>query len=649
MSRRRGEAGLTASIENNIMHFPVLSFRAPAWKPLALASAISALFATTAHAQTEEIKTLAPVVVTASRIEQSQAEALPTTTVITADDIRNSRATDVPTLLKTQAGIEVVQSGGAGSATSLFMRGANSNQNLVLIDGVPIRDATATGTAAALQHILPEQIERIEIVRGNVSAIYGSGAIGGVVQIFTKRGTGEPATSVSAEVGSHGTTKVSAGVSGQSGDTRFMFNTTRYETSGFSSNNTKQYSNENPDKDGSRNASASGMISHEWSKGNEIGMRIYANDADFEYDNAGSGPSNRSDTGKSRQHTASLFSKNRLMSNWLSTVTVSENDTWRTDIGKVGSTLRSDSDYRSRSSMAQWTNEVMLTPNWIMTAGIDGARERADFNTANYAWFSFDDVNRSRSTSSVYAGLNGKVDAHSLQVNVRNDHVSGSGSDTTGYLGYGYSLTPTWKVIASTSTAFLAPTLYQLYSQYGNSDLKAERSRSKEAGIQYASGAMLVRAVLFESKTSDMIGYDSFFNSVNIDRARNHGMEMSATSRVADIDVRASLTLQSPKDETTGDQLARRAKTLASLAASKSFNAWRVGGDVQYVGHRDNSAYDTYELSSYVLTNLNVRYQVNKQVSVYGRIENLFDREYQSVYGYNQPDRGFFAGVEWRQ
>jgi len=238
-----------------------------------------------------------------------------------------------------------------------------------------------------------------------------------------------------------------------------------------------------------------------------------------------------------------------------------------------------------------------------------------------------------------------------LQINLRHDRVGGSGSDTTGYLGYGYAVTSAWKLIASTSTAFLAPSLYQIYDpKYGNSGLKAERAQSGEFGAQYAAGSTLVRAVLFESRTHDQIDSDPMtWQFVNISKARNRGMELSASSRIADMDVRASLTLQNPVDDTTGEVLSRRAKTLASMALSKSFGAWRVGGDVQYVGRRDNNAYDTIELSSYVLANMNVRYQLRKDVSLYGRIENLFDREYQTAYGYNQAPRGVFAGIEWRQ
>jgi vitamin B12 transporter len=387
-------------------------------------------------------------------------------------------------------------------------------------------------------------------------------------------------------------------------------------------------------------------ISHEWDPGQEFGTRVYVNNADFGYDNGGSGPAGRVDEGSSKHRTLAAFSKNRVTSNWTSTITLSQSETERDDMA-TNIASPNHMEYKGTTNMFQWNNEIVLMPDWTATVGATRSREKA----AITAWSNLD---RSRSNYSLYGGVNGKIQAHGIQANLRYDHVGDSGSDTTAYLGYGYDLTSSWKVIASASTAFLAPTLYQLYdSGNGNPNLKAERSRSKEAGIQYASGSTLVRTVFFETDTSDLIDWVStggwtgkYFN---VGKAKNHGMEVTASTRWRETDLRASLTLQSPVDKTTGTALSRRAKTLASLAASRSLGLWRVGGDIQYVGHRDDSQYNTYELSSYLLANLNVRYQINREVSVYGRIENLLDRDYQTAYGYDQPSRGCFAGIEWRE
>lgn len=645
-----GEAGRLPILRKFIMTSSVTRHAQGALKPLAIAIAVTAAFSSSAFAQTSQDKMLERVVVTASRIEQPQSDALPHTTVITSEEIRNSQAVDLPTLLRHEAGIELVQNGGPGEQASLFMRGATPNQTLILIDGIPVRRQDFSG-AAALEHILPEQIDHIEIVRGNVSAIYGSGAVGGVIQIFTKRGTGQPAGNLTAEAGSRGTFKLTGGASGQANDTRYALSLTRFKTDGFSANNTTQYPNENPDKDGDRNTSIAGSVSHEWSKGQEFGARIYANDGKFSYDGGGFGGPTDINEGQSRQRTLTLFSKNRVMQQWMSTVTVSQTETRNRDTS-VTTFGNAESRFNSDTTLLQWVNEVSLSSIWTLIAGLDAAREKAD----SFADFGFGATQEahSRSASSVYAGVNGRIDAHQLQVNIRHDQVGGSGSEATGYLGYGFSLTQTVKLIASASTAFHAPTLVQLFDpSFGNPDLKAERSRSYEVGAQYAAGGALLRATVFDTHTRDQFGFDAAFKTVNINKARNQGLELSATTRVTDIDLRASLTLQNPKDDTTGQRLVRRARTLGSLSLAKSFGAWRVGSDIQYTSSRSDKDFTTVpatakELSSYWLANINARYQIAKDVSLFGRVENVFDRAYQTAYGYNQPPRGVFVGVNWQ-
>jgi vitamin B12 transporter len=625
----------------------------PTWKPLALVSALSSCFIG-ASAQANDAMAPPQVVVTAARIAQPQTDALPHTTVITTEDIRNSQALDLPTLLRAEAGIEITQTGGPGTGASLFMRGATPNQTLILIDGVPVRKQDISG-AAAFEHILPNQIERIEIVRGNVSAIYGSGAIGGVIHIFTKHGVGEPSASLTAEAGSRGTINLSGGVSGQTGDTSYALSLTRFKTNGFSANNTRQYPNENPDKDGDRNTSVAASVTQEWAKGQELGARIYANDGQFAYDDDGYGSPTDVNTGHSKQQSLALFSKNHVTAAWLSGVTVSQTATRTQDLYKTG-LGNSDYRYNSDTTLLQWNNELTLSPHWMLAAGVDAAKEKADiyqFSSIDYGSGApgLSTTNHSRSTSSLYAGLNGKIDAHQLQLNLRADHVGNTGSDTTGYLGYGFVVTPTFKLLASASTAFHAPTLVQVFDpMYGNPDLKAERARSYEFGAQYAAGATLLRATAFDSKTHDQFGYDRAYKTINIKRASNQGIELSAASRVAGTDARVSLTLQDPKNDTTDTALARRAKTLASVALARTYDKWRVGTDVQYTGSRpDRDLAPSAELSSYWLVNLNARYQLNKQVSLFGRIDNVFNRDYQTAYAYNQPPRGVFAGVNWQQ
>jgi vitamin B12 transporter len=611
-------------------------------------------------AQTSSTETtLPPVVVTASRIEQPQIDALPHTTVITAEDIRNNPVTDLPSLLRREAGVQLTQTGGPGQLTSLFMRGAQPSEALILIDGVPVR-RQGFSPLPALEHILPEQIDHIEIVRGNVSAIYGTSAIGGVIQIFTKQGSGPAAFNLSTEIGSRGTAQLTGGVSGKTGDTRYALSMTRYKTDGISANNTTQYPNENPDKNGDRNTSVSANLSQEWTRGHEIGLRAYANDGKNSYDSGGFAMAT-TDTNfaHSKQQSLAAFSKDRFTSDWASTVTLSQTATRNENINVSAFpyVIRDNSD----TSLLQWSNEIDVLPNLKLTAGADLGREKLDA----FSDFGFGATQNtySRSTSSVYAGLNEKYEAHQLQFNLRHDQVGGAGSDLTGFLGYGYLVTNNFKLIANASTAFLAPNLTQLHDPTsGNPDLQAETSKSMELGAQYAVGTSILRATLFKTRTKNQFAvdptkcfsgaYPASCPTFNVAKASNQGVELSATGKIADIDSRVALTFQQPRNDATGDILIRRARTLGSLSLAKSFGDWKVGTDFQYAGSRPDVDFVTTskkELNPYWLANFNTRYQINKTLSAYGRIENAFNRDYQTAYGYNQPPRGVFIGLNWQQ
>lgn len=634
------------------MHSPVSkTYCFKAIKPVLLVSMLASCFATSAIAEemagTEE-KTLQPVVVTASRVEQLQKDAIPSTTVITSKMIENNKLSDVPSLLRSEAGIEFSRTGGQGNAVSVFMRGTESRHVLVLLDGIPIQDAVSTGTVDFLSQVQLDQIDRIEVVRGNVSAIYGSGAMGGVIQIFTKQGSGKPSGNVFAEYGTHNTVKFGAGVSGQHDDTRFALSVTRYKTNGFSSMNPDKNSLVNPDDDGDRNVSLNASVSQRLNKDHEIGARFYMYNARFDFD-SGSGPEDNA-FGKSKQKTASIFSKNRWTKDWLSTVTLSYTDMDRpTQVVNTVPGMWGSNDYKSRyqnqATRIQWENQISLSENWTLTAGVDGTNERGKVGDG-YSTHSYDG-----DKYSAFAGLIGKMGNHNLQANVRYDHVDDAGADTTGYLGYGYDLTSNWKLLASASTSFLAPNLYQRYVPiYGNKDLKSEHSTNYEGGIQYANNKDLLRLTVFQWHTRDLISTDANWNYINIGKAKSTGVELNAATNLVGLDVRANLTWQDPKNRETDKQLLKRAKFFGSLNISKTMGAWYFGGDIQYNGSRDDykSVVDTYNLNSYWLVNLNARYNINKNVSLYARIENLLNKDYETTYGYEQPGRGAYVGVNFK-
>ena len=633
----RGEAGgrLHRSKNMKTMYTHTIS----GWRLSLLVSILTSAFSNQAFSE-EDKPSLPPVVVTAARTPQLQSDALLHTTVITAQQIRNSQATDLPSLLSREAGLQITQSGGVGSATGMFLRGADTRQTLVVIDGVPMTKQDATGTVS-IEHMMLDQIDRVEIVRGNVSSIYGSGAVGGVIQIFTKAGSGAPGFSSSVEAGSRNTQRMSASSRGTSDGFSYGLVVSEYFTKGFSAINTRQYSLANPDRDGYRNQSVSGSLAKTWSDGHEIGMRFMNAVGKADYDSGYALPTDRQ-VSRTEVSSYSVFSNDRMTDHWTSRLSLS--DLADTNINHEYSTTTSRSRYQSRTQIAEWSNEIAVSSHWRVTAGTNRQWQRF----ASDAYGSTDDYQRG--AYSMFGGLQGTLERHQWQFNARQDET-GNLSATTGYVGYGFQLDPKIKLIASLSNAFSAPPLGYLYGAYGNSTLKPEYSRSVETGIQYSDGPSILRATVFETRSTDQFQWVTTDVTTgdgqlrNVKKSRNQGIEVSAMQYFMTWELRASLTLQDPIDLSTDERLTRRPAVLGSLGATTKIDQWRIGGDVSYTGSRsDTSA----TLAAYWLANATARYQVDKKLSLFGRVENLFDADYQTAWGYNQARRGVFVGLNWQ-
>lgn len=583
---------------------------------------------------------LKPIVVTASRNPQQLTDTLPHTTVLQRADIERSQAADVISLLQREAGVQFTQNGGRGTSSSLYLRGSASLQTLVLLDGVPLTRQDATGSLA-LEHLTLEQIERIEIVRGNVSAIYGSGAIGGVVQIFSKRGRDEPTLMLKAEMGMRGSRKTSLGVQGAfgtDGATRLSAGVTTDRTDGISAINKVQQSAANPDKDGYDNRSENFSISHEMVKGHTLGLKLQRSDGKYAFDSSSGAPEDIQ-TGRNRQQTITAYSDNRFTTNWLSRFSITE----RTDRGFDTSdgTGAYISLAKTTVHQVQWNNTIAIGQDTSLTLGFEQQNQSINANDG------FAPYQRTREVKSVFGGVQTQFGAHQFQLNLRNDKAQDLPDENTAYLGYGYKLSQEWKLTASRSTAFnIAPLGYLYYPFGGNANLKPEKAKSSEIGLQWSRATDVLRATLFSTRSKNLFEYDTNTNLfANVANTRNSGLEVSYSGKIASTDVRASLTSQNPQNNETGKRLNRRAKTLGSFSADHSFGKWQLGADLRFSGSRRD---DTNLLDSYEVMDLRVRYTFDQQLSAYARIENLFDRKYQTVYSYNQAPRGMFVGMQWQ-
>jgi len=580
------------------------------------------------------------VVITASRTQQRLRDAIPHTTVLTQKDIRDSQAIDLPSLLRSEAGFEIQQTGGIGSTFSpLSLRGGSSAQALILVDGVRVEDASFG--LSAIQHIMLDDVERVEIVRGNVSSLYGSGAIGGVVQVFTKRGRGAPAPYGQVMLGERSTGKALAGYGGEAGDTRFNLTASRFRTRGFSAIDPRIAPSANPDRDGYENESAAANVSHRVSRRHEVGASFLRANTHLDYDSAFDLPT---DVHKSGQDLGMMQAwwEAHFVDAWRSRASVAEGTDYRTDTKNGAFAFSSN----TRNRQLIWDNELRIRPEHSVSVGLEQLRQELDSSTVGQ---------RSRDVGSWRLGYLGRLGAHSLQGNVRTEDYSDFGNAETYFLGYGFDLTDRWRLTASNANAFRAPSFVDLYFPFGvgNPLLRPERARTNELGLQWTAGPHRLRTTVFETKYQDAIVF-SAGTTRNVRRASVNGVETSYSGQLLGFDLRASLTLQDPVEQDPGGQevqAIRRSKKFGSVSAYRTLDRWRLGAELLGSGERRDTHIVTFasvQEAGYTVLNLTARYNFSKALFAALRVENALNEEYHLVNGFNAPPRGAFVTVGWQ-
>ncbi|WP_343662058.1 TonB-dependent receptor [Ralstonia sp.] len=582
---------------------------------------------------------LNPTVVTASRGEQPLSDALPHTTVISRADIERSQAPDAVTLLRREAGIEITQNGGPGTSASLFMRGASSSQTLVLIDGVRVSSATLGATQ--IDQLMADHIDHIEVVRGNVSALYGSDAIGGVVQIFTRSGKGHaPLANAEIEYGARNTKRAQAGINGslgERGDTSFAVSVSEFKTDGFSAINPLQAKNANPNDNPYTNKSVSAQLSHRFSADWQAGLTYFQTWGDVSYD-SGFGRPTDINIAHNQVRSMSAYVDGKVTQDWKTRVTLSQGDDKNLNFLNGAQNGR----FNTRNQQASWQNDWAFMPNQLFKVGLEHLQTSIDSDAYNVP---------TRNVDSAYIGYEGKFGPHQLQLNLRRDRYSDFGGANSYYAGYGFAFNPQWKVVASVSNAFRAPSFNELYYPFfGNPNVQPEKARSVEGGVEYSSAIGLVRVTAFETDYSNLITAvcDADFNcsAANVNRARVNGLETSYRGSIYGVDLRASFTMQNPQDLSANQLLSRRARHFGSVSAYKTFGPFSAGVEWNAAGDRQDS---TKMLGGYGLLNLVGRYQITPDWAVSARVENVTNKNYQLIYPYNTASRGVFFTLSWQQ
>ena len=592
---------------------------------------------------------VAETVVTATRTPVQAASLTRDVSVITRDDIARAGPTSLPELLSREAGIEFASNGGDGRQSSLFIRGTNSNQSVVLIDGV--RVVSATTGATALEQIPLEQIERIEIVRGPVSGLYGADAIGGVVQVFTRKGRGAPAPHLSLAAGNDGTWRVGAGIGGVVGDTSFAVDVTHRTTDGgFSATNRDNF-NYNPDEDGYRNTAYSVRVSHLLAEGHEVGFNAFQAFGRAQYDANQDLTGQINDVQKNRVQANSVYLKNQLTERWHSTLTLSqavdrsENFTprnpWGPDYGRFTTT----------QDTLTWQNDLALGAAGQLTAGYEHQKQKVsstqEFTVSN------------RQNNAVFAGWNGEFGASLLNASLRHDNNSQFGGKTTGTLGYGYRVNEAVKLTANWGTAFRVPTFNDLYwpddgnGYVGNPDLKPESSRNAEVGAEFSGALGKLKLAAFENRVDDLInGYDCSggfpCTSSNVNKATIKGVSLTGSTVLAGTTLRGNVNWQDPRDDITDKRLTYRSEWYGTLDVSRPFDQLTLGSTLRVAGSRYADSGNTKELGGYALVDLYADYALNPTTRLFARVNNAFDRDYTQLAGYNTAGREWLVGVNWQ-
>jgi vitamin B12 transporter len=596
---------------------------------------VAVLFLLGSHSTSAGTTVLDTIIVTATRTAQTADETLSSVTVLTQDDIQRQQAQSVQELLRGLPGINIANNGGPGKATSVFMRGTESDHVLVLIDGVKI--GSATSGATPFETIPVSQIERIEIVRGPRSSLYGSEAIGGVIQIFTKKGGGDLKPSFSITAGSDDTYKASIGVSGGGERGWFNLGASGIDTNGFNAcNDSSGCFTTEPDDDAHRNISGSLRAGYRFTNGLEVDLHALRSKGKTEYDGSFV---NESETVQQSVGGTLRFSPVYF---WHTALTVGHSRD-EVDSFKDGTF---QSRFNTKRDTAAWQNDFDIAENQLLTLGIDYQDDKID-STTTYA-------ETSRVNNGLFAQYQGSFAAHDLQLSLRKDDNEQFGKHTTGGAAWGYALNESLRLTASYGTAFKAPTFNELYFPfYGNPDIEPEESRSFELGISGDSNWGRWSLNAYKTNIDNLIAYDStIFAAANISKARIRGVEAIVSTQLNDWDINTNLTLLDPEDKSgginDGNVLPRRARQSLRFDADRQFGAYSIGTTLRVEGKRYDDLANNTKLDGYATVDLRAEYAFAKDWKLQGRIENLFDREYETAAFYNQPERSFFITVSYQ-
>lgn len=594
---------------------------------------------------------LEPTIVTATRQPMRAQELLSDVSVIERAQIEAASATaTLGELLSREAGVEFSREGGRGASESVFVRGTNSAHTLILVDGLRVGSATLGTTA--LQSIPLSQIERIEIVRGAASALYGTDALGGVINISTRQGNAAPTLQLEAGGGTHHTQQTSLAHAGHVGDLRYSVRAGTRASDGINAVRNPSSGAYNADRDGYAGDDAALHLRYAPSKALQLGGYFLQSRNETHYDS--SYPSARSDWRNQHQLSSQgVFADFRPVDFWRSSLRLGRG----TDkaVNRPGGSPGKEKDsFETTQDQFTWQNDFRLPVGQALFI-LERLEQRVEAAKA----YSLTE----RSINAAQLGWNGALGAHRLQLNVRHDANSQFGDRTTQTLGYGYQISEAWRLATSYGTAFKAPTLNDLYypntafEGVGNPGLQPEFARNREVSVHYETLPYRASLTYFHNNISNLIQWEEttpgswFYTPKNVGQARIAGWAAQYQATLGNWQLYGNLNYQDAENTDTQKQLTRRARQFATLGLNHRIGAVEWGGEWRLAGRRYDDAANTRELRGYGVLNLHARYQLDKAWSLFARVDNLFDKRYEyarsSTTQYGNLGTVLFAGIRY--
>ncbi len=598
----------------------------------------------------EQALKMPDVVISADRQVQARNDSSAANTVFTREDIDRLQPSSVTDLLRRVPGVQVVQAGGRGSLPGINIRGTRSAQSLVLVDGQRI--GTSTSGDSNLQHLNIEQIERVEVLRGSRSVLYGSDAIGGVIQIFTRRGT-EPGLQPRLHLGfgSNQTWERSMNLSGGDEQTRFNLGASLDETAGI--NRTHESFPSDGDHDAYRNKALSLSLSHAFNDDLQAGLNVLDNRGKSEFDNPfGRFDPNTREVFEQQPYndftvsSVSSYVDARINERWNSRVELGHSENRETSLDKLSDEHSVFNTYRDSAS---WQNDFSVDQRNSLLLGADWYEDRINSSTP------FDEDSRWNRAAFIQHRFEG--DGLSTELGLRRDQNQQFGGQNSWSGTFTLPLDNANDVLLTYSEGFRAPTFNDLYYPgFSNPNLKPETSKSYE--LQWRSQlteTSRLETSLYRTNLEDAIIFGSNSRPENVASARIDGFEAALKQELFGWQSNLGVAIIDPRDRDSGHTLARRARRTLSLDLDRQFDRLGLGASWQAVSSSYDDENNLQRLGGYALLGLRSSWLLNREIALEMKVDNLLDKSYSralyshdgSPYGYREEGRAWMFGVTW--